>query len=972
MKNNLRRFLFTFALFLFLAGSNFLRGDTLLTAHPAITGIAPASGCVGTAVTLSGTDFTGATSVQFNGTAAEFTVDSNTQISAIVPTGASTGPVSVVTPGGSVYSATDFTIQPLELTYMTANDAVTIIGYTGTGGAVTIPVQLEGLPVTAIGQSAFYGKTGLITVTLPDSVTIIGNTCFEGCSNLTNLTFGSGLSAIGYHPFFNCPSISSFTVSSSNPVYSSSNGILFDKSRATLIQYPQGRVGSYTVPAGVTDIAYGAFDHCTGLTGVTIPDTVTRIEDGAFYACTALSTVDLGSGVVSLGNQSFYSCTSLGSITIPDSVTTISGAFSDCTGLTSVTLGSQLVNITGAFVRCSKLTGIVIPPTVTDIGNMAFAGCSSLAGVTISGSVTRIGDSAFSACHKLTGIPIPASVVSIGQYAFDECILLESITLPSGLTSILQYTFRNCYTLGSIAIPDSVTGIGWGAFYQCSGLAGVSLGSGVATIEDWAFSGCSNLSSFYVNPANPTFSSADGVLFNKSFQKIIKFPEAKSGNYALPGSVSNIANYAFQDAKALTNVIIPRDVAVIGDQAFYNCINLSGIYFSGTAPAMGSSVFSNDPLSTIYYLSDSSGWSNPFAQTPAAVWPAPVINSAVPSNDTTALVTEGDTLGFSVAAQVSVPGHSLDFAWYSSKDGGVTWSSLPMTSSSAVVTVPYDTVRHPALSLDGGMFKMKVEVSDSQGPMTAQTWTALSVQDRNRPPCVLSGTAILTAPVSVITPSSPATGEALVCTVAEGVTDPDNEDGITYEFTWLRNATPGLVHTGSSRTDNLLAGNVVAGEVWSCSVRALDPLGAATNSGLSASVTIVQTPFENWKSGAFTTDQLANPAFSGVLATPAHDGMPNLVKYAFGLSNPTTPGTSYLPSLSKQNGYLTLSYRQSKQAVDVTFVVEACSSLASAVWTSVSTEVSRVDHGAYFTVTIRDDFQLSENPRRFMRLKVLR
>ena len=77
---------------------------------PTVGGFAPASGPVATGVTLTGTGFTGATGVAFNGVAADFTVDSDAQITATVPTGATTGAITVTSPGGTGTSATSFTV----------------------------------------------------------------------------------------------------------------------------------------------------------------------------------------------------------------------------------------------------------------------------------------------------------------------------------------------------------------------------------------------------------------------------------------------------------------------------------------------------------------------------------------------------------------------------------------------------------------------------------------------------------------------------------------------------------------------------------------------------------------------------------------------------------------------------------------------------------------------------------------------
>jgi hypothetical protein len=80
-------------------------------------------------------------------------------------------------------------------------------------------------------------------------------------------------------------------VDAANSVYSSLDGILFNKAQTTLIQFPGGRGGSYAIPNSVTSIGQSAFEFCTSLISVTIPNSVTSIGDNAFYYCTNLTGV---------------------------------------------------------------------------------------------------------------------------------------------------------------------------------------------------------------------------------------------------------------------------------------------------------------------------------------------------------------------------------------------------------------------------------------------------------------------------------------------------------------------------------------------------------------------------------------------------------------------------------------------------------------------------------------------------------
>ena len=101
-----------------------------------------------------------------------------------------------------------------QFTFVTNNGAITITGYTGPGGDVTIPSTTNGLPVTSIGNSAFSSKTTLTSITIPGSVTSIGNSAFYGCTGLTNASLGSGVVSIGPSAFRYCSKLAGIVAAS--------------------------------------------------------------------------------------------------------------------------------------------------------------------------------------------------------------------------------------------------------------------------------------------------------------------------------------------------------------------------------------------------------------------------------------------------------------------------------------------------------------------------------------------------------------------------------------------------------------------------------------------------------------------------------------------------------------------------------------------------------------------------------------
>ncbi len=231
--------------------------------------------------------------------------------------------------------------------------------------AVTIPDTILGYPVTRIGKEAFYNCKPLTSVTIPESVTSIGGDAFSGCSSLMNIE-----------------------VDADNAFYSSLDGVLFNKKQTTLILYPGGKEGDYTIPNSVTTIGGDAFSGCSSLTSVTIPDSVTSIGEWVFSGCDSLTSVTIPESVASIGEWAFAHCASLTSVTIGDSVTSIGRyAFYYCTSLQSVIIGDSVTSIgEDAFSNCDSLTSVTIPDSVTSIGEDAFSWCTSLTDVYYTGS----------------------------------------------------------------------------------------------------------------------------------------------------------------------------------------------------------------------------------------------------------------------------------------------------------------------------------------------------------------------------------------------------------------------------------------------------------------------------------------------------------------------------------------------------------------------------------------------------------
>lgn len=347
--------------------------------------------------------------------------------------------------------------------------------------------------VTCIASDAFGGSR-LTSVTIPESVISIRLGAFFGCNGLTSITIPKSVVSIGDLALADCANLSSIYADEENTVYTSVDGILFNKEKTTLVVYPSGRkTTSYRIPEGVTSIGDYAFDGC-GLTSVTIPGSVTSIGSSAFSGCPSLKDVYYA------GTQTQWDAVQIGDYNGPLFKATLhfkfanSVAFGSCGDNLTWDIGADrtlTISGIGAMVDYEYTTDdngdrhttapwygysptkLVIEDGVTYIGHYAFLGCGLTGSVTIPETVTGLGWESFGLCSGLTDVTIPASLTKIRYGTFNGCTGLTSVVIPEGVPMIDGIAFAGCTGLASIVIPESVTKIEWSAFRECNNLKDV-------------------------------------------------------------------------------------------------------------------------------------------------------------------------------------------------------------------------------------------------------------------------------------------------------------------------------------------------------------------------------------------------------------------------------------------------------------------------------------------------------------------
>ena len=332
----------------------------------------------------------------------------------------------------------EFTLNDDELSY-----SVTGIGKC-TDTDIAIPSTYEGLPVTAIGNSAFFFCTDITNVLIPDSITTIENHAFSYCFSLVSINVPYSVVNIEYVPFDSCTNLTAIIVDDDNAYYKSIDGNLYSEDGTVLMQYAVGKTDTaFVIPDSVTTVYDYAFKDCYHLSEIELPDTVRSIGFSAFTNCTKLTSITVPNGVTSIGYQAFYGCESLVSVSISSSVSNI---------------GSE------AFNMCESLTNINV-----DANNDVYQ--------SIDGNL-----------YTIDGTRLIQYAIGKQDYIFN---------IPNGVVIIGEDAFNWCDALMTVVIPDSVTTIEENAFYNCASLVTLVVGKDVTSIATTAFEACSNLMEVY-------------------------------------------------------------------------------------------------------------------------------------------------------------------------------------------------------------------------------------------------------------------------------------------------------------------------------------------------------------------------------------------------------------------------------------------------------------------------------------------
>ncbi len=447
--------------------------------------------------------------------------------------------------------------------------AVTVIHHDAFANCSSLTVVTLSSGLKNMDYSAFYSCTNLTNIELPEGLLSIGNSAFYG-SGLLEVTIPETVNTLGSRVFANCYSLT-----------------------------------SVVLPTNITTIGDSMFSGCTSLQDITIPNSVEEIGERAFINCNNIVELVIPISVSSIGMYAFEGLSANATIYCEASMKP-TGWTNEWTDVSNVVWGYNNVTsnakydyvvrdqsavltkykgdevnvdipaqVDGLPVKClteifgdKQVISVILPDTLNEIHPYAFANCDLLVNLYIPESVSIVGEQItyrdFNVTVYCQAVSIPEgwnsewvtdvdvyfdceSVLS-NDYRYiiidnqvmlvDYCGLAQSIGVPDRIGNLDVVSFGTAFSgnkeLTYVNIPETITTVGKYAFYECSSLGYVRMSTGTTLIDDYAFYNCTQL------------------------QDVI-----------IPSTVKSIGNYAFYDCTSISSIVIPISVEDMGFYAMY-------------------------------------------------------------------------------------------------------------------------------------------------------------------------------------------------------------------------------------------------------------------------------------------------------------------------------------------------------------------------------------------------------------------
>ena len=307
-------------------------------------------------------------------------------------------------------------------------------------------------------------------VIIPECVKKLDFDCFGNNPTIKKVIISDNVTECDSLAFYDNDQLEAILVSENNPSFCSIDGILFTKDKKTLVKYPGGRKGEYTVPDGVETIASCAFYESRKITAVHLPESLLRIEGYAFMGCDCITYMEIPANVQQIIHYPSSIPAHVESITVhPDNP--------KYTSIDGLVFSKTLRNL--QFCPREREGEVVLPEQVTGINASAFEGCSKITNIVFPEKLSKIGTAAFKSCSSLEEVNLPSKVTAIEADAFSGCTNLKRITILGKIKVIQNSTFLNCKSLSYVELPQSLLRIESESFHGCESLEEITLPSSV-------------------------------------------------------------------------------------------------------------------------------------------------------------------------------------------------------------------------------------------------------------------------------------------------------------------------------------------------------------------------------------------------------------------------------------------------------------------------------------------------------------
>lgn len=268
--------------------------------------------------------------------------------------------------------------------------------------------------VTRICDNAFSSCSQLQTLHLHEGLLAIEESAFNACEALQEITLPASVNELGFGVFCDCKQLTRINVKAGNTAYVAEDGILYNKEKTILLQYPAGKKGaSFVIPSSITEIGDYAFGGNESLTETTIHPQIKKIGAFAFVRCNELKQISVPAETESIGESAFHDCLSLTAINVAEG----NPNYVSEDGILYDKAKTQLLQ----YPAGKQETLYRAPKSLEVVSNFGFFENQALQYVKLPGGLRQLGNFAFGWCKNLKQLTISVadpSTIKMGMIVF--------------------------------------------------------------------------------------------------------------------------------------------------------------------------------------------------------------------------------------------------------------------------------------------------------------------------------------------------------------------------------------------------------------------------------------------------------------------------------------------------------------------------------------------------------------------------